>query len=509
MGAGSHPYSIAISPSGKFLYVANYYAHNIFSYSVNPTTGNLRQTGSAVTGGAPQSVTVHPFGKFVYVASQESYTTGSNTPPGSVSAYTLDQTTGTLTPLQTISAGGSPAVLAGGQTESVTVDPSGQYAYVASRASSDVSIYWIDSSTGKLTDKGKVTARSPTSIAISKGSAPVTYKPKFAYVPNELNDSISVFTIDPTTGALTQIDSDPTIPGIQNVNAGGTGPVSVAVHPSGKFAYVANMGSNNVSYFRTDPITGALRFIVTEAAGTGPASIVVDPSGQFAFVANETSNNISAYKIDPTAGVLTAAGTVASGTGPVSVTVDPTGKKVNEVNFISNTLSVYEIDPTLPGILRGGQWPFYFGKGPRSLAIHPSGRFVYIANYSSNNISVYSTVGLNLMKNWVGDVASGTGPVSIAIEPRGRFAYVANELSNDVSIYAINQTTGALTLVGTIRQRNNPVSVNIDPSGRFAYITRITGTVSEYSIDWSTGALTFVGDYGGGSRSMTIVGTIQ
>jgi 6-phosphogluconolactonase (cycloisomerase 2 family) len=55
-------------------------------------------------------------------------------------------------------------------------------------------------------------------------------------------------------------------------------------------------------------------------AGTAPESVTVDSSGRFAYVANAESNNISVYTIDQTTGALTAVGTpVAAGTNPISV----------------------------------------------------------------------------------------------------------------------------------------------------------------------------------------------
>jgi DNA-binding beta-propeller fold protein YncE len=54
-------------------------------------------------------------------------------------------------------------------------------------------------------------------------------------------------------------------------------PVSVAVDPTGKFAYVTNLGSNNVSGYTIDPMTGALTVISGSpfAAGSRPFSVAV------------------------------------------------------------------------------------------------------------------------------------------------------------------------------------------------------------------------------------------
>src|SRR6267378_255517 len=103
----------------------------------------------------------------------------------------------------------------------------------------------------------------------------------------------------------------------------GVGPVSVAVaaDPSGKFGkfvYVANANSNDVSMYTIDATTGALTSTGTIAAGTSPSSVAVDPSGKFAYVANANSNDVSMYTIDAIMGALTSTGTIAAGTSPSS-----------------------------------------------------------------------------------------------------------------------------------------------------------------------------------------------
>src|SRR6266702_4301554 len=115
--------------------------------------------------------------------------------------------------------------------------------------------------------------------------------------------------------------------------------VFVTVDPSGKFAYVANYHSANISAFTIDAATGALTAVAGSpfAAGTNPFSIAVDPSGKFAYVANQNSNNVSAFTIDATTGALTAvAGSpFAAGTSPDSVAVAPSGKFLYVANFIA------------------------------------------------------------------------------------------------------------------------------------------------------------------------------
>jgi 6-phosphogluconolactonase len=84
----------------------------------------------------------------------------------------------------------------------------------------------------------------------------------------------------------------------------GTNPASITVDPLGKFAYVTNRNSNNISVYTINAITGALTAGTAVAAGTKPVAIAVGPSGKFAYAANEGDSTISVYTINTTTGAL-------------------------------------------------------------------------------------------------------------------------------------------------------------------------------------------------------------
>jgi hypothetical protein len=106
-------------------------------------------------------------------------------------------------------------------------------------------------------------------------------------------------------------------------------PHSVTVVQSssvGEFAYVANTGSNNISAYTIDSSTGALTEISGSSespfsAGTNPSSVTIVqlPGGEFAaYAANYNSANISVYTIDQitTSGALINPATVPAGKNP-------------------------------------------------------------------------------------------------------------------------------------------------------------------------------------------------
>jgi YVTN family beta-propeller protein len=291
--------SVTVDPFGKFAYVTNsgdVYDYgddadgSVAMYTINPTTGALTSTG-AINGNCPglclpSSVVVDPSGKFAYVANGGGGSTG-------VSMYTINGTTGALTSIGTIAAGGIP--------NSVAVDPSGKFVYMANAnatpgSAGNVSMYTINARTGALASIGTIAAGTyPVSVVVDPAG-------KFAYVTNSGSNDVSMYTIGPTTGALTSIGTI----------AAGTQPVSVAVDSAGKFAYVTNFESNDVSMYTINATTGALTSIGMIAAGSYPTSIAIHPSGKFAYVTNSGSNSVSMYSIDGSTGTLSLIGTIGT-----------------------------------------------------------------------------------------------------------------------------------------------------------------------------------------------------
>jgi 6-phosphogluconolactonase (cycloisomerase 2 family) len=346
--------------------------------------------------------------------------------------------------------------------QSIAVDPAGKFAYVASEGcdgadGGSVSMYTINPTTGALASIG------PPVSTNDVGTDSVTIDPfgKFAYVANEglyaTDGSVSAYSIDPTTGALTSTSG-----GISGNSPEFCCFTAVAVHPSDKFAYVANGDSTprSVSMYTISGANGALKYFGTIAAEGFPTSVVVDPSGQFVYVAAETDSgtpgpgSVSMYAINATTGDLTSLGTIATGT------------------MIAESSS-------------------------NSIVVDPTGAFAYVTNSGSNNVSMYSINATTGVLTSGGLIDAGTTPLSVAVDPAGKFAYVVNFNSNDVSMYTINATTGALTSIGTIAAGMSPTSIAVHPSGKFAYVTNsASNEVSMYSIDSATGTLTPIGTIG-------------
>ena len=309
-----------------------------------------------------------------------------------------------------------------------------------------------------------------------------------AYVANSGDGTISQYTID-ATGALIPIFPAATIQSIAGLS--GSNPTSVTVAPSGKYVYVANSLDSVISQF-TIGAGGALVPMMpmpTAAsglgAGSGPVSVVVDPTGKYAFAANSGSNDVTQFTIGGS-GALTNSMTIPAGTNPASVTVDPTGKYAYVVNSgftcaascvtIAGTISQYNINATTGALTANGA-PVAAGTDPISITVGPTGAYAYVVNYTSANITPYTIAGGALTATM--PVATGPNPTSIAIDKNGTYAYVAN--GNGVTQFTI--TNGVLSNpISTLTGGFAPRSVTIDASGKYLYVANQADSISQFTI---------------------------
>jgi 6-phosphogluconolactonase len=317
-----------------------------------------------------------------------------------------------------------------------------------------------------------------TDIAVTCTTNP----PRFAYVANRGSNNVSAYSVDATTGALTQIAGSPF--------PVGTLPVAIAVDPTGSYVYVANGTDATISAFTIDRSIGALTPVSGSPFTTGasPTSVAIDPSSSYVYVTNGGANTVSAYAITAGSGALTAltGSPFATGASPDSVAVEPSGYGVLVANESDSTISFFSIDNGALTAASGS--PFAAGNSPRALSIDPSGQYLYLANGTSNTLSAIS--GITAITG--SPYSTGSVPAAVAVDPLDNFVYVANQGSNNISAFALDATTGALTLVAgsPFVAGTQPSSVAVDPTGMFTYVVNSgSDTVFVYSIDATTGAL--------------------
>jgi len=515
--------AIVVDPTGKFVFTANEIDDSVSAYVINtnpgPSAGTLTKVqGSPFgAGGDPNSLAVDPLGRFLYVSNESSK---------NVSGYRIDPGNGRLTALP-----GSPYPV-GAVPQSISVDPSGHFVYTTNFdaqpgdfSNNTLTTFSIEQNTGALTSAGVIRGREdPSAMAFIKGPPPVTYTPTFAYTANHGSNDLSGFQIDSANGQLAALGAFP---------AGST-PRSTAITPNGQFLYVANelpgQGNGQVSGFAVQ-VNGALNAVPSPPvpAGQEPSAATTEPSGRFVYVTNRVSNNVSGYQINLTTGTLSSlGGATGADFGPVSVTADPTGQFLYVANRggggFAGTVRAYNIDLETGVLNATGSVP-QVGTAVEAATVDPTGRFVFVASSGSSPSSariygfrVRPDGGLEAMPG--SPFATGAAPVSLAAEPTGKYLFVANRDANTLSVFRIDPSTGALSLLSTVGVATRPDAVTVDNSGRFVYVATLgpaqpagPGAVTAFSLDLGTGALSPVpgSPFAAGTQPVAVstTGTIQ
>ena len=126
---------------------------------------------------------------------------------------------------------------------------------------------------------------------------------KFAYVIDELDDTLSAYAYEASLGRLSFLHSKSTLPAGSDGSANSCAEVVVA--PSGAFVYGSNRGHDSIARFSIDSATGGLTFIdTTPSGGRAPRSFTLSLDGRLMLVANE-SGNVTSFSVDTRSGALT------------------------------------------------------------------------------------------------------------------------------------------------------------------------------------------------------------
>ncbi len=327
---------------------------------------------------------------------------------------------------------------------------------------------------------------------------------EFAYVANYADGSISVFSINTTTGALTLIEQIPVKPTFSVFG--------LALHWSNEFLYATIDDASQVEEFDIGDGFYSGQIIAHNGpypADNGPRAVALNPKGTYLFATNSggEAQDVSQYTVDQSTGVLTANGTAPAGSRPFGIAVDPGGNCAYVANTGDPSLSEYGITST--GTLTAGPkvsiGTFSEGPGPQLVAVQDNpgkdsrGETVYVTD---NNLGVVHQ--LPVISGIIGvrcntsaeavDISAKGAAFGIALHPKGTFLYTGNSSSNSISIFSI-ATTGQLTLVGQQTAKLNDVlSLAVDLQGKFLYAANFgDSTVAQFSINQLTGALTPIG----------------
>lgn len=364
----------ALVPGGAFaaddgptrVYIGTYTGNaskGIYVSELNPATGALAPAELAAEVKNPSFLAIHPNRQYLYAVSEVADSNGK--PTGAVSAFAIDAKSGKLTLLNQQSSqgagpchlvvdrmgknvlvanygGGSCACLpigadgrlgeataaiqhhgksanpqrqSGPHAHSINLDPANRFAFCADLGLDQVLIYRFDAA------KGSLVANDPPAGIVAPGSGPRHFAMhptgKFAYVINEMGNTVTAFAFDSNRGSLQELQSITTLPADFN---GISHTAEVVIHPSGKFLYGSNRGHDSLAIFTVDQATGRLTAAGHQSTlGKTPRNFAIDPTGTWLLAENQDSGTIAVFRIDPQNGNLKPTGQTLSVPSPVCV----------------------------------------------------------------------------------------------------------------------------------------------------------------------------------------------
>jgi 6-phosphogluconolactonase len=316
-----NPSFLAVHPNHQFLYAVNevgdYKGQKsgaVSAFAIDHASGKLTLLNQVASGGAdPCYITVDKTGKFVLVA---------NYTGGSISVFPIRQG-GSLGEasafVQHTGHGTNPQRQEGPHAHSIDLSPDNRFAIVDDLGLDETLVYKFDSV------KGSLTPNDPAFAKADPGAGPRHFalhpNGKFAYVINEMGDTVSVFSFEPANGVMHSVQTISTIPkGFTKQNDD----AEIAIHPSGKFLYASNRGHDSIAVFAVDPDKGTLKLVeYASTKGQSPRHFEIDPTGSFLFAENEKSDNIVVFHIDTGTGRLKPTGKTLEVGQPVCVKFVP------------------------------------------------------------------------------------------------------------------------------------------------------------------------------------------
>jgi 6-phosphogluconolactonase len=346
--------------------------------------------------------------------------------------------------------------------------------------------------------------------------------------PITSNGSFTIVESPPTVsnGLVARISQQPASPDqsclVRNAINFQVGNVTDSEVGCSQFAYVANAGDNTVSAYTLDATTGALTALpgFPVGAGTSPFAIVGTQDRKYVFVGNEGSNDISAFAVNFASGVLTPVpgSPFAAGTDPQGMALY--GSTLYVANAGSDTVSAYTIDYNTGALTALPGSPVPVGKNPTSIVVDPSTGVVFVANHGgSNDISAFNSFDLTPVPG--SPFPAGGNPLSLEFGAGGNFLYTANPDATNPSVsgFSFNPDTGALSpLTGSpfplpvshyMAIEQTGIQIGSNSISGYLYVTTDASIVG-YAFDWSTGALTALPGFpvaaGANAYSVNILG---
>jgi 6-phosphogluconolactonase len=304
--------------------------------------------------------------------------------------------------------------------------------------------------------------------------------PKYLYAVNETHDGpeksglVTAYTINPTTGALTELNHQ---------LSRGADPCHLAVDATGRFLVVANYSSGTFAEFPigTDGRLGEAMAVLTHA-GAGPNKdrqegphahdVVFDRDNRHLVAVDLGLDQVFVYAFDAASGTLTPSNppsaATAPGAGPRHFAFHPNGRTAFSINELSSTITSYAWDGGSGALTPGASVStlpanFQGTNSTAEIAVDAAGRFVYGSNRGHDSIAVFAVTSSGALSLVEHTPTGGKTPRDFTIDPSGRWLVAANQESSTLTVFRRDPTSGRLTAVGAPQPAPTPVCVLFRP----------------------------------------------
>ncbi len=325
------------------IYVGTY-GKGIYGFHYDSENGKMDPIGLLGEIKNPSFLILHPDRQFLYAVSE---LTGDDNPIGGVASFSIHPENGSLTLInQRSSEGSAPCHLA--------LDKTSKMLMVANYMTGTVSSYPVleDGSLGELASLMKA---SGSSVNKKRQDGPhahevvVSADNRFAFVPDLGLDEIRIYKIDPSTAKLT-----PNEPASVKIKPG-SGPRHLVFSGTEKFAYLISELESTVTVLSYQPEDGSMHELQTVSTlppdikdRDGAAEIKLDHPGRFLYASNRGSyDSVAVFAVNKENGMLTEVQIEKiEGKMPRYITLDAEGDHLLVTNQKSDTISIFHVDQT-------------------------------------------------------------------------------------------------------------------------------------------------------------------
>lgn len=333
---------------------------------------------------------------------------------------------------------------------------------------------------------------------------------------NPSGNQIYGYAVNETTGALTLLAGFP-------ISTGGNGLVTgaeserLAIDRANQRLYAINAGSNTVSAYTINSITGALTPLPFSPISLDSGiwrTVAVHPGGS-PLVVGDSNGRLASYQITTTTATVAVGspyntGSVGRPAAPISATFSQDGKYVYTGGLVLSdpTFAGFNVNPVNGTLTALSGSPFDSGRGaPRAYATDVVGR-IFMANTDAGQVRVFTTASGIPSSVSGNNFTSGLTETVYGLLHMNGFYLAADRAGNRVGVYRINGSDNATTLTavtgspfaagGTL---TNVLALNQTGTLLFA-ANASSRNLTTFSINPATGALIALG-----TQSLNTLGT--